>query len=177
MYLGKISQQKGIFDLLDVVEKNINFFRNRLILHIGGNGDTERLKTLILTKGIADIVTFEGWADNNKKIELLNRADALILPSYTEGLPVAILEAMTYELPVVATTVGGIPEIVSPETGLLFHPGNKIEMFKCLRMLVNNEYHFNPQRIAEIAQQFLPSNIVKQLTEIYNSLLYEEINS
>ena len=59
----------------------------------------------------------------HKKEMLLNLCDAYILPSYTEGLPVSILEAMSYGKPILATPVGGIPEVVI-DNGILFQPGD-----------------------------------------------------
>ena len=65
-------------------------------------------------------------------------ADAFILPSYAEGLPVSILEAMSYGLPILSTPVGGIPEIVTSQIGILFQPGDKQSIYNSIMTIMNN---------------------------------------
>ncbi len=133
LFLGLITQQKGIFDLLEVLAENKAAFNGKLCLHIGGNGEVEKLKSLIEEKQLSGMVVFEGWADEEKKRHLFSLIDAFILPSYTEGVPISILEAMSYGLPILSTKVGGIPEIVSDnENGFLFDAGDKEAMRKIL---------------------------------------------
>ena len=74
-------------------------------LKIGGNKNEEKLKKQIKDFNIQEIVTFEGWVSGNKKLELLNWADVFILPSFNEGLPISILEAMSYGMPIISTPV------------------------------------------------------------------------
>ena len=66
-----------------------------------------------------------GWITKEQKPDLLKRADVLVLPSYNEGLPIAILEAMSYGLPIISTNVGSIAEAVKEnKNGFLIEPGN-----------------------------------------------------
>lgn len=75
-----------------------------------------------------------------KKSQLFNTADAFILPSYHEGVPISILEAESYALPVISTQVGGIPEIVSDSyNGILFKPGDKVAMYEAIVRLMTDE--------------------------------------
>ena len=96
LFLGEIGKRKGIYDLLQVISDNQELFRNKIKLRIGGNLEEEIIKAFIQNNQISDIAVFEGWVTGDKKIEYLNWADIYILPSYNEGLPIAILEAMSY---------------------------------------------------------------------------------
>lgn len=98
--------------------------QNRIVLHIGGNGETDRLLSIIKELGIETLVRFEGWVDKEKKQYLLNLADVYILPSFIEGVPISILEAESYHKPVITTNVGGIPSIVQDRvSGVFVTPG------------------------------------------------------
>ena len=81
-----------------------------------------------------------GWVDKNKKKHLLKISNLFVLPSYNEGLPVAILEAMSYGIPVISTNVGSIEEVVKDnETGFIVNPGNIYEIVDSINKLVINE--------------------------------------
>ena len=145
LFLGLITEQKGIFDLLEVLAEYKKVFERKIVLHVGGNGKVERLKEFIQTHGLQDIVIYEGWVAGERKIQLFNISDAFILPSYTEGLPVSILEAMSYGLPILATPVGSIPEVVNESNGILFEPGNKTEIYNSILKLIDSD--INPTAI------------------------------
>ena len=127
---------------------------------------------------------FKGWYDNGqlwvegnykdeKKIQYLNQSDAYILPSYNEGLPISILEAMTYKLPIISTNVGGIPEVLKDKVnGLLIEPGSKKELKDALEFVINNTSEF--KKFGENSLQFvkphLPEKVKKELSSFYCSL-------
>lgn len=174
LFLGLITEAKGVFDLLEVIKEHNAEFNNKLILHVGGNGETENLQNYIRDNNLSDIVSYEGWVSGDKKIALLNRADAYILPSYTEGLPLSILEAMSYKLPILSTPVGGIPEVVSNgENGLLFTPGAKDEIYKSILMLLNNTEQrkkMGDNSYNKVCSYF-PENVKSKLRFIYEQML------
>lgn len=124
LFLGLLGKRKGIFDLLEA------FARARrqnpaLRLIVGGNGEVDAAKRLARELDIEDGVTFLGWIDEDQRREALTNADIFVLPSYNEGLPMSVLEAMAYGLPVIATPVGGIPEVITNgQDGRLITPGN-----------------------------------------------------
>ena len=126
MYMGKISKRKGGFDLLKLLRTirtilPINFYFVWEVNEVDGD-----IKAYIRENGLESFVTYEGWIAGQKKIDGLNWEDVYILPSYNEGLPIAILEAMAYSHPVISTPVGGIPEIIkSGENGILVQPGDR----------------------------------------------------
>lgn len=174
LFLGLLGKNKGIYDLLECIRDHKVEFQGKLKLYIGGNGEIEHVKQLIKEYGIADIVIFEGWASGDKKIELLNKSDAYILPSYKEGLPISILEAMSYGMPIISTPVGGIPEIVSNgENGYLVEPGNKEDIYKAIMSLLNDADLRNRMGRISLSRvgEHLPEYVEKQLETLYDSLL------
>lgn len=141
LFLGLIDPQKGIFDIVEMIAEDPQIWRGRIKLHIGGEGPSlDQLHSFIEKNGIADIVHCEGWVKDKQKQLLMSMADIVILPSYIEGLPISILEAMTYGIPVVSTPVGGIPSLISDgENGLLCQPGDKEAFRNALSRLVDNK--------------------------------------
>lgn len=174
LFLGLLGKNKGIYDLLECIRDHKEEFQGNLKLYIGGNGEIEHVKQLIKEYGIADIAIFEGWVSGDKKIELLNKSDAYILPSYKEGLPISILEAMSYGMPIISTPVGGIPEIVSNgENGYLIEPGNKEDIYKAIISLLNNtdlRKRMGKVSLSRVGEH-LPKYVEKQLETLYDSLV------
>lgn len=174
LYLGLIHEDKGIYDLLEVINNNKQVFRGSLRVHIGGNGEIDNLLSKINQYGIADIVSFEGWVDGKKKIDLLNSVDALILPSYIEGLPMVILEAMSYGLPILSTHVGGIPEVVNDMNGILFTPGDTQDIYRAITQFMLYDAVKRKEMGAvsiKKSEMFFPDAILNKLTRLYQGLL------
>ncbi len=174
LFLGLVTEQKGIYDLIEVIAEHKAEFDNKLTLHIGGNGEKGKLIDLISKNNIADLITYEGWVSGDKKTDLLNIADAFILPSYAEGLPISILEAMSYGLPILSTPVGGIPEIVeNGVTGFLFQPGDKNGIFQAILQLLSNKdlaKQMGDESLAK-AKHYMPCNVSDALSKLYSSLI------
>lgn len=174
LFLGTITKEKGIFDLIDVLHKSANLLLDKLVLHVGGNGQTEQLNQMIKEYGLENCVQYEGFVTSPKKESLLNEVDAFILPSYVEGLPVSILEAMSYKKPILTTPVGGIPDVVKQNVnGILFQPGDKNGISKAIERVVNNhtENKLMGERSFQMVQPFFPTNVESRLKNIYKKLL------
>ena len=174
LFLGLICKDKGVFDLLEVIRANKDKFRNKLFLRIGGNGELERLIAYIRKYDLNDFVSFEGWVSGEKKDLLFRASNVYILPSYYEGLPLSILEAMSYGLPIIASDVGGIPDILNNYTnGLMVEPGNHQEIQKALFALLDNPYLISiySQKSLFGVVDFLPGSVLNQLLKIYSELL------
>ena len=176
LFLGQIGSRKGIFDLLEVLSKNKGKYNGKIKLTIGGNGEIEKLKAVIREKQIEGLVEFIGWVTNEKKINCLQTADIYILPSYNEGLPISILEAMSFGQAIIATNVGGIPEIVITEkNGILIEPGNLIEIENAIDFFIKNPEKINSYGIKskQIVIKHMPDAVMMELSNIYKILLNE----
>lgn len=118
LFLGAINKMKGCYDMVDVIERVSKEVPNVRMI-VAGYGEIEQVKEKIKEKNLSDRFIFPGWVRDNEKDELLKTSDIFFLPSYTEGMPMSILDAMGYGLPIVSTNVGGIPKIVHDgENGL-----------------------------------------------------------
>ncbi len=177
LFLGLICNGKGIFDLLEVIATNKEKYRGKIRLFVGGNGEAERLQDLIKKDEISDMVEYLGWVSNRDKIEALSRSQIYVLPSYTEGMPVSVLEAMSYGMAIIATNVGGIPELVrDKENGLLVEPGNLKQLQKALDwFILYPELIIKYGSVSEAnVEKHLPGQVIKELIGIYRSLLPEK---
>lgn len=174
LFLGLISNNKGIFDLLKIIYENKAKYTGRLRLIIGGNGETERLKDLIKCQQMEGIVEFVGWIAGKEKTSWLQKANIYILPSYNEGVPISILEAMSYSQAIISSNVGGIPEIVILEkNGILIEPGNLEEIKSAIDFYIEHpeiiEVYGNESK--SITKKYLPESVMKELMTIYTSLM------
>ena len=121
LFLGAFIPRKGIYDLIKAVSK----LPDDCHLHICGSGENEYVQELIDKLNMNASITNHGWVNIEQKTQLLSECSVFILPSYNEGLPMVIIEAMACEIPIISTPVGGIPEvIIEGETGYLIEPGD-----------------------------------------------------
>ena len=140
IFLGRIGQRKGAFDLIRSFSQIPEQDRAKATLTIAGDGEIEQAQHLITHLGLDDYITVRSWLDPDQRDVLLAKSDVFVLPSYNEGLPMALLEAMSWGLPVITTPVGGIPELVnSQENGLLVTAGDIHQLTAAMELLINHE--------------------------------------
>lgn len=174
LFLGELGKNKGIYDLFEAISENYGALEGRVKFHIGGNGEVNKVRQHIRALGLEDMVISEGWVSGENKIHLLNLADVYILPSYNEGLPISILEAMSYKLPIISTPVGGIPEVVTQdENGLLVSPGDKHAIGEAiLKMTMDEKFRRSAGESSYLkVQPHFPDNVAKKLEALYAELL------
>lgn len=174
LFLGILGQRKGTYDLLEVLPE---IFQNYPDSHVyfGGDGEQKQAEQLCREKGITEHVTFLGWVRGAEKEKLLKECSIYVLPTYHEGMPMSILEAMAYGMAVVSTYVGGIPHIItSGENGLLCEAGDKEALQKTLiELLQDGKLRENLGRNAYLmmAQKFDARENVKKVYKIYEGLV------
>ena len=174
LFLGEIGKRKGVFDILTAIAKDQNYYKDKIIFKIGGNKNEEQLQSFIQSNNLQSFVKFEGWIAGEKKEKLLNWADIFILPSYNEGLPIAILEAMSYNTAIISSPVGGIPEIINHnKNGLLVMPGNIKEIDEAMKYCINHPEQLQIFKTINqsLIQTFYPNAVLEHLKQIYISLL------
>ena len=138
LFLGNLSERKGVSDLLHALA--IPGFNDNLVVSIAGSGDIAGYTDLAEQLKIDSFVRFEGWADQAKAAELIAAADVLVLPSYDEGLPLVILEALANSVAVVCTPVGEIPSALSDGVNAHFvTPGDINSIAAGLHKTINDE--------------------------------------
>jgi glycosyltransferase involved in cell wall biosynthesis len=175
LFLGRIGERKGIYDLLEVIAGEADFFRRHCQLLVGGDGEVNTLKKLIDQYKISDIVDYLGFVSGDQKKDILKSSDIYLLPSYNEGLPISILEALSYAKPIISTKVGGIPEIVCHgENGYLISPGDQPAMFQCLKELIQNpadRENMGRKSYEIVKEGYFPDKVLQKLNALYSSLI------
>ncbi|MCH7343708.1 glycosyltransferase family 4 protein [Pelomonas sp. CA6] len=122
LFLGQLSEGKGLPELLSALAL-LAPAHPRLRLWLAGDGDPAPWRELAARLGVLDRLDVLGWVAGADKTRLLAEAAALVLPSRAEGQPISVLEALAQGTPVVASAVGGIPELITDgEQGLLVPP-------------------------------------------------------
>ena len=171
LFLGEIGPRKGLFDLLQAMALLEGAAPGKARLEIGGNKNEAALEEAIRTQGLEDCVHFNGFVTGDLKKELLSRTDVFVLPSYHEGLPVSILEAMSYGCAIISTPVGGIPEVVR-ENGILVRPGD-VEGIAAAIARCEEESVCRRMGLSslEIVKDYYPEAVMAHLKRIYESLL------
>jgi glycosyltransferase involved in cell wall biosynthesis len=128
------------------------------------------LEAAIAESGLGDCVHFNGFVSGDAKAGLLSRTDVFVLPSYNEGLPISILEAMSYGCAIVSTPVGGIPEVVK-DNGVLVKPGDIDGIASAIYSLSDPETCLRMgAESSRIVQDFYPEAVMARLRQIYLSL-------
>lgn len=124
LFLGRLREKKGVFDLVASLPEILKHCPQLRFILAGDEGEA-KVRASAAALGVAEAVELPGWVDGDQKNTLLAKADIFVLPSYFEGLPVGLLEAMAIGIPIVTTPVGGIPDLIEDGvTGLLVKPGD-----------------------------------------------------
>lgn len=138
-FLGRIGARKGAFDLIRAFAQLPAECRDRAQLMLAGDGEVQGAIALVNQLGLSQQITLMGWLSAAECKQLLSTSHLFALPSYNEGLPMAVIEAMAWGLPVISTPVGGIPELISHQkTGYLVEPGDIDSLAKSMQFLIEN---------------------------------------
>ena len=122
LFLGWLEEEKGVFELLEACRELAH--HHAFELTIAGRGHAEqRARDFVSNNGLENHVHFVGWVQGAEKKALLETADILVLPSWAEGFPNAIIEAMAARVAVIVTAVGNVPDLLrSREEALIVPP-------------------------------------------------------
>lgn len=173
LFLGRLSEAKGFFDLLEAVaivrRAGIEFE-----LRCGGYGDLDIVRNELRRLNLEDAVVLLGWVAGEAKNREIEQAAVYVLPSYIEGLPMGVLEAMAAGVPVVATAVGGVPDAIDDgHTGFLITPGD-IEALadRLIRLLREPSLraNFSTEAHARALALFSTEHVLTQVDELYRAL-------
>lgn len=135
--VGRLVPAKGqhiLIRALDLIVKNGGNARLRFV---GDGPDRRSLEELANSLGIADRTAFEGSVNQDRILTFYNQADVFVLPSFAEGVPVVLMEAMSVQLPCVTTRITGIPELIRDGIdGLLVTPSDHVELAQMIERLM-----------------------------------------
>lgn len=171
LFLGRLGDRKGIYDLLEAIAE-LDLSAIEFVL--AGDGDVERVRAIVSERGWQKQVAVPGWVGPEDKIALLGAADLYVLPSYHEGLPISVLEAMAAGLPVISTPVGGIPEaVIDNRNGYLIPPGNHRMLAERIRDALGDRVRWKRMSDASLLlarEDFDTSIAESRLQELYESV-------
>jgi glycosyltransferase involved in cell wall biosynthesis len=179
--VGRLSKEKAQMDLLRAF-KNLGETHgeiNARLVIVGDGPEREPLEAAVASLGLSDRVSFTGQV-NNVQVYFV-AADVLVNPSHSEGSPYVLLEAMAAGVPIVATAVGGVPEMIeNNETALLVSANDPQMMADAIARILNDENL--AQRLAASASilgsfRFSPETHVRSLVEIYSGCVLQKKRS
>ncbi|OGX19210.1 MAG: hypothetical protein A2Y04_00120 [Omnitrophica WOR_2 bacterium GWC2_45_7] len=170
--VGRLSVEKNQAMLVEAASRLTKKFPNVRFLIVGAGPEEQQLRRLITEKKLERQVILTGFIKDMPSV--YSAIDIFVLTSLTEGIPLTILEAMAANVPVVATRVGGIPDLIEDEkTGLLVESRNVAELCAQLETLISDASKRN--ELAESASRYVRSHFSQEkMVEGYRKV-YEEI--
>ena len=172
LFLGRLCKEKGLRELFSVLPQlHEQFPQMRLLL--GGIWEDEDLREEAAK--MKEYVTDLGWLQGEAKKDYLRISDLFVFPTYFEGQPVSVLEAMAYQCGIVATNVGGIPQMVEQEqTGLLIEPKDPEGLKTALEKLLSDPEvceRLGKNARAKVQKEFSIEKSLQELIKIYQQLV------
>ncbi len=129
LFVGRLAPVKGVALLLEAFAAVLPGHPQARLTVVGDGAERAGLQAQAARLGVAGAVTFAGYRDQTEVAALLETADMLVLPSFAEGVPVVLMEAMASRIPVIASRVAGVPELVAHgEAGFLTAPGDVADL-------------------------------------------------
>ena len=176
LYLSRLCARKGIFELIDALGQQPEAMRCARVVLVGPcEDDWQKVADLVSQRGLTDKVTMPGSKVGAEKDAAYASADLYVLPSHAEGMPIGLLEAMSFGLACVTTPVGGIPEVITDgQNGLLVPAADARALGEAIGRLVTNaelRTRLGAAARATVEQQFSWQAREGQLREIYHRLI------
>ena len=169
LFLSSVCKRKGVYDLLKAISL-IDDFKIKFVI-VGPYEDKEKFFKEVDRLKVRDKCEFVGEVIGKERFKYFASADLFVLPSYSEGLPVAIIEAMSFGLPIISTRVGAIPEVVKPENGILIRQGDINELISGIKKLSHrNDDYLSKNNKRLIMHKYTLSIFKKKINEIYASI-------
>lgn len=172
LFLGRLCKEKGLRELFSVLPQLHGQFPQMHVL-LGGIWEDEEL--LEEAAKMKEYVTDLGWLQGEAKKNYLRTSDLFVFPTYFEGQPVSVLEAMAYQCGIVATRVGGIPQMIEQEqTGLLIDPKDPEGLKSALQKLLSDPElceRLGKNARAKVQKEFSIEKSLQELIKIYQQLV------
>lgn len=173
LFLGAVSKRKGKEILLEALKKKANVLSKDFDVKIFGPDVDANIVQLIGENGLSSWVKYCGWLGKEDKAGVLKTTAINVLPSYNEGLPMTILEAMSYGIPSITTSVAAIPEAVNSENGIVINPGSVDELADALeKICIDETYRFelSKRAYADAVNIFSVEKHIAQIQDIYKEI-------
>lgn len=169
--VGRLSPEKGHILFLRAFRNVLSKLPETTALIIGDGQERKKLREFCATAGLADNVIFTGNVSNVS--DYYQSMDILVIPSLSEGLPNVLLESMVLGIPVVASSVGGIPEVIDEDSGILVPPGDHVRLGKEIVNLLRDRPRMeiiSKKAKNVIAESFQPEQRAECIASIYSTM-------
>jgi len=179
VFLGRIGDHKGTFMLLDAWADLVRDTRftvgggSAASLTVAGDGEVDRARDRVVELGIDHTVDIHDWLSESEVAKLLDHSHVLVLPSRNEGQPMAVLEAMARGLCVIATDVGGIPEMIGDGCGVLVAADDTEGLTAALQLVVHDRdvrAGHGDAAYSRVKNQFDVAEVSRQLDALYREV-------
>jgi glycosyltransferase involved in cell wall biosynthesis len=184
VFLGRIGERKGTFRLLDAwaeLAADPDFGTEKsAILTIAGDGEVELARNRVGQLDLTNSVKVHGWLSEGEVGDLLDNAQVMVLPSRNEGQPMAVLEAMARGLCVVASGVGGLPEMIGGGCGVIVPPYDIEAIASALRLVVHDHElraRYGAAAYSRAVNQFDVDTVWRQLDALYREVAWKRVES
>jgi glycosyltransferase involved in cell wall biosynthesis len=174
VFLGRLIDRKGVFDLVDALAGLHACHRARLTVTIAGHGDADAVRRAVTAAGLDGTVDVRSWIGPDERDDLLGAAQILLLPSWWEGLPMSVLEGMAWGLCPVVTPVGGLATLVRDgDNGVVVPVGDPPALTAALdKLLSDDEVRVRSgARARESVRAFGAEAWADRLVTLYRELL------
>jgi glycosyltransferase involved in cell wall biosynthesis len=173
--VGRLSEQKGHLLLIEAASKLTAQGKSFKLVLVGDGELRSRLEALIQKYQLQGTIEITGWADTAQVQQQILAARALVLPSFAEGLPVVIMEALALGRPVLSTYVAGIPELVEPETcGWLIPAGSVEALANAMAVLLERPIQelekMGQAGVERVAQDHNALKEAKKLAQLFHAV-------
>lgn len=174
LFLGWLEESKGIFELLEVIMRLSRDYNFRMVIAGRGHAEVDA-RAFVDQNGLKNVVDFIGWIEGEEKQTILAGTDILVLPSWHEGFPNVIIEAMAAKVAVVATKVGNIPSILTDGNQALLVPSQNVDfLLKAVERLINDStfrFQLSERGYFFARDNFRVEPAVKKLSKVIESLV------
>ncbi|MFZ4400857.1 MAG: glycosyltransferase [Bacteroidales bacterium] len=165
-YFGRMSKEKGPDLFIEIINqlKELDIF----VIMTGNGPEFLKTKSLVIKYDLQNIVFLPGFVDDIKPYII--KSDIVVLPSHIDGLPIVLLEALSFGIPVVVSDVGGMPEMIKDEfNGFVCQKGNILQFVEKIKILYNNREML--KQMKKNSRNFAIENISfqKMIRDYYNS--------
>ena len=159
LFVGRVTKEKGIRELISASEQ----LPEKEFIIVGPADDED----IVFPEG--GNITVLGKKSHNEAIEIMKQSDALILPSYHEGFPLSVLEGMSCGLPIIATNVGAISDMIGTEGGILIEKENSSQIVDAIKAMESKAVRekMSAYNIDKVKNDYLIDAVIKQITDVY----------
>jgi glycosyltransferase involved in cell wall biosynthesis len=174
LYVGRLHRAKGLEYLVEALSI-LSKTNSKITLLLAGDGpEKTRLSRLAMEKSVSRLIRFLGPVPHFEIPNLISLADVCVLPSLSEGLPTFVQEAMFAGKPIVATEVGGIPDMITNRsTGLLVKPSDPSALANAILAILRDRPF--AERLGRNARRFAEANLTTEITARKISRIYEDV--